>query len=939
MLQVLRALAVFGASNELLSAILAATLLGFCIMSLVAAFRPSSDFAAQTGRMVLTIVIITGVVLVPARVVLSDHFDGQDLLWTSGAATGDVVVSNVPLGVALPAALASALGVSLTRIIETSLGLGDAQDRLSAAGLWLSARALRAMIGKTSPADSTLAGDFRYFLENCTQFDVLAERVSLVGLRSGRALSELALTSGGLTSVHAGAGGSKPIAVSCTEAWNGRDEPALTGLASRIATEGQVKKFQACQQLRGIALALSSAERDEQRAAARTPTLGSAASCGDTVFENALRTFGFVDTVGNQFSEIVALELLQDGAYALSNQDPRSLGLATFVAQRQRNASYVIAGELAAAVLPALRGALEAVVLMLMPLLLVMGMLFFDRLGQYLRNGLVLMVWLHMWPPVMAVVNGVGQWVQRAAINEHVILGDGRITLAGAAELLNELDTQLAISRYMLVLVPMIAWALVRSGEMGASLLAARLLQPGEQAAAASASQAATNNWTLDQVQMQPRTSVGPHMATIGDSWGGTVTRYDQMQTMSLPSNQPGYIAATSAAAIRSALTQRAEQSKAHAQEQRTMLSESVENAYENTFGSHGAEALRTLQEQGVENSTALRALQSSSELWRQTTGKKRAVDQSETTDHAWHADVEGTIGARAFFMLPLGGTASFRTGQRNSAELSESMSRSYDMLDEESRSAIKEVGEALQHMDKTTAGTSFTKINSEEHKAMMREASRDMEIYSDSMQRSEKLARASEQAASRAQEVVHELARDPANANLLTELHQLQNVLGMPFEQAWPLAQERSGVKLGIDAVAERLISSEIAPMPAKERALGGEIEAFAQNRERVEKSQQGAPTEPAETISKTKSEIEQRHDAQSSSQPPPVGKDFYDDRRAMDKTIYDENGKVEMVVPDGSLYRASDRRFSENLSDAAGDGLDFLTGNNEKKDDSEAD
>ena len=931
--QVLRAVALLGASNELLSAILAATLLSFCALSLVAALRQSGDLPALTGRLVLTVVLVTGVLLVPARMIVSDRFDGQDLLWTDGTPTGDVVVANVPLGVALPGALASALGVTLTRVVETSLGMVDDQERLSASGLWLSARALRAMLGRATLADSTLAGDFRYFLTNCTQFDVLAERVSLARLRRGEALDQLDLTAGGLTSVHLDADSPTLAPVSCGDAWFGNPDEGVTGLSTRIAAEGQRRKFQACQQLRGIALALSEAERNSQRVAARNPTQGAAATCGDTVFARALSTFGFVGTVGDQFSELVALGLLQDSAYALSDQDPQALGLATLVAQRQRNAGYVIAGELAAAVLPALRGALEAVVLLLLPVLLIVGMLFFDQLGLYLKNGLVLVIWLHMWPPVMAVVNGVGQWVQEAALNEHVIIGDGRFTLQGINELLSELDTQLALSRYMLVLVPMIAWALVRSGEMGASLLAARLLQPGEQAAATSAAHAATNNWSLDQVQMQPRTTTGPHVAKLGDAWGATVTRHEELATMELPSNQPGYVAASHSSALTSALTRRAEQSRIEFQEQRQMLSDTVENAYEHTFGNNASEALRTLREQGVEDVTAMRALESSSELWRTQLGKRRTIEQGETTDHTWHAGLEGSISTAGFFAAPLGGIAgALRTSQRNAAELSESMQRSFDSLTEEQKSAIREVGAALQHMDKTTAGTSLTRLASEEHQALMREGTRDMDIYTEAAQRNDKLARASEYAASSGQAVVRELMHDPENAGLLAELHQLQHVEGMPFDQAWPLAQERSGVRIDLDRLADRLLASEIEQVPQRVRAPGEHLATFGENRARVEQGVSELPADRAERVAAGKAEVEAAHAAAKDRQPPRPGDQFYDDARAIDKTIYDEEGRVERVVADESLYEAADRRMTENFKDALADRLGILDDKSER-------
>ena len=98
-----------------------------------------------------------------ARVIVEDRFDGQDLLWPADARiNGVVVVQAVPFGVALPAALGSTLAVTLTRVIETAMQSVSAEDWLSSAGLWLSARALRAMADPGVMQDATLVSDFRF---------------------------------------------------------------------------------------------------------------------------------------------------------------------------------------------------------------------------------------------------------------------------------------------------------------------------------------------------------------------------------------------------------------------------------------------------------------------------------------------------------------------------------------------------------------------------------------------------------------------------------------------------------------------------------------------------------------------------------------------------------------------------------------------------------
>ncbi len=921
--QAFRALAIIAASGELASSLQVAALLGILIVAAGAAFNLSHVSILAPVRIMIVMLLIGGVLLVPSRVTVTDSFDGQDLLLPgSRAVTGPVVVNGVPVGVAMPAAVASLIGSSLTRVIETATGRVDAEDRLSSAGLWLGARALRAMALDAEVSDPTLSGDFRYFLENCTYFDVLAERVSLEDLRGGSAMQELARTAGGLTSVHVE--GEGLVLVSCTDAWAGNTSLggiAVPGLEERIRAEGVARKFSACNSLRGIALAMDNAELAWAMRDARDPLTGPSATCGDGVFAHAMAEFGFTGSVADQFSQLVAIGLLREGVHTLSAQDPQAVALGRFTAERQRNATYVIAGELAAVALPALRGLLEAAVTVLLPVMLVMGLLFFDQFARYLANGLALLLWLQLWPPVMAVFNGIGQFVQVAAMNEHVILSNGTFTAAGIEGALAELDTQLAMSRYMLVMVPVVAWALVRAGEFSGSMLAARLMQPGEQAAGSVAGSVATNNWTMDQVQLAPRTAVGPHVATVGDPWGGTVTRYEQLSTMSMPSNEPGYLSATQSRTVTEALRRTSEESRMEQQQASTRFSRSVENAYESAFGTQGVETLATLREQGVSDTTSFRALQGTGEVMRQSEGKARSAGQSAGTEHVWRTGVGAGLNTSFVgFVTSFG--ADIDSSQYQKAGVSEDMRESYNQLDESTRSAIEEVGTALQGSERVSASASQSRITSDTHRAAMSEATSDMQSYEQAERRASRMALASEQAQGSGQAVVRELARDPHNAALLAEMHRLHIVEGKPFDQAWAEAQEASGVRLDIDAVATRLLGEEIAPMPSAARAPEDRIREGAENRRRVEAISRQAPGEPAE-LAEGRERIEAERQRVEGDEMPEAGEGHFDKDDVIYRETTDEDGR-RMVVQSESLWRAGDKRMTEILSDTLGFGGD---------------
>ena len=921
--RVLRALSRLAVSGELAGALQAAALFGLLVMLAVAALRPGVEAATGAMKLILAAILCGGILLLPTNVLVTDRFGGQDLLdSTSRSVAGDVLAEDIPLGVAFPLALSSALGTSMTRVIETAMRDVE-EDRLSSAGLWLSARALRAMAQERRFRDPTLAVDFRYFLENCTYFDALSNRVSLENLLTRSPMSELGQTSGGLTSVHDANGDLVPA--SCPIAWGGGANAygvQVSGLSERLVTEGVIRKFEACQSLRGISLAMNHVDLAVARNEALDPTTGASASCGDRVFNHALQKFGYQvpPSVSGHFAEMVAIGLLREGAHLLSSQDPKSIALARYTAQRQREATYVVAGELAAVALPVLRGLLEVVVLALMPFLMVIGLMYFEQLGMYLKNGLALVLWLQLWLPVMAVINNVGQWVQVAAMNEHVILANGSFTLAQVEAMHAELDTQLALSRYMLVLAPMIAWSLVRAGEFGGAMLSARLLQPGEQAATAASSHAASNNWSMDQVQLAPRTSVGPHVATIGDEWGGTVTRHERMETMSLPANEPGYVSAAHSRSITESLSRRAEESASHAQERRVQLAQSVENAYESAYGAQGLEALGTLRERGVSDETSLRALQGMGEMSRLAESKGRSVDQSGASEHSWKFGVKG--GATLPMPVSIGADVTSSSSHREG--VSESMRRGYDQLDEESKSAMREVGTVLRHTEHGSASTSHSRVNSEGHKATMREAQSDLEAYSETEQRASRLATAADVARTTGQTVVRELARDPANSALLSEFHRLHNVEGEPFERAWSQAQENTGTMLDMDALTSRLVGQEESPMPVKVREPGHATEQYADNRRRVEMNATGGELGADPGIEAAKEELRGELRRIAKEELPQPGEDHYQDDRAIDRDVLGPDGQRVMVIPGESLLLLSDQRTSEVFSQL----IDDITG-----------
>ena len=649
--QALRALALIGGSGILRGALTAAALLGLLLLAASAAFSMRLDAVLAPLRLLVAVAVSGGVLLQPATVTVVDEFDYDLLHGTTAPRT--VVVADVPVGAALPAAYATRLGTAMTDLLETTLAT-PRQNLLNPAGMWLSARALRAMLQERPPRDPTLLGDFRYFLENCVYHDIRSGRIELDDLREGALLTELDKTAGGMTSIHRAADGGALVPLTCPQAWNGHG--GVTGLRARIEREGVVRKIGR--------LPAFARHRPGAEPAAAAPRSHRGPARPQRPHQQLRRRRlqpGAADlrlryrTLNEQFAELVAIGLFHEGVHLLTATAPNALALGAFTATRQRNATFVLAGELAAAALPALRGILECVLLLLLPFLLILGLLFFDRLGSYLRNGLVLVLWLHLWPPVLTVVNHVGEWLQVAALNKHVILANGRFTAGGAAAVLEELDTQLALSRYMLVLVPMLSWALARSGEMGATMLANRFLQPARalRARPPAASQPTTGAWTRSSSSRAP-----PSARTLAPSaihGAASLPSTSRSRPCPCPPTSPATSARLRRAASPRPFGRRAEEARSRTATLQTQFSEAVESAYAASFGREGVEALRALREQGVADTTSYRALQGYSTAASQGLAKSREIGQREDSSGSYDKRIDAGVDlGRLLPLLPL---------------------------------------------------------------------------------------------------------------------------------------------------------------------------------------------------------------------------------------------------------------------------------------------
>ena len=169
----------------------------------------------------------------------------------------------------------------------------------------------------------------------------------------------------------------------------------------------------------------------------------------------------------------------------------------------------------------------------------------------------------------------------------------------------------------------------------------------------------------------------------------------------------------------------------------------------------------------------------------------------------------------------------------------------------------------------------------------------------------------ASEQATGEGREVELELAHDLEKAMLLAEMHRLHTIEGRPFEQAWREAQENSGVRLDIDAIVERLLGEQIAPMENVVRFPIDQISEKAENIRKVQGLGAGHGVPGAmDTIGDS---IEAHKERIGEKGLPETSDEHYKEDRAIERVVHGPDGEIMMVVPDKSLLMMGNERVNE--------------------------
>lgn len=370
-------------------------------------------------------------------------------------------VANVPLGVGLFYSVTSQVGHYLTNTFESNFQ--PVQNlRFGITGMGFGARAFQEL-GAARTSDPKLAEALKLFTQSCinpeviddpdkykqltNSTDVWATVTSTGWLNPGRFVSMPQQAAGGGYSYFAcAAAAGVPSAVTELTTWITADVSAQLGyLGRRLFPDKLSPSSSWAPTAAAIAAALPEVE-GYMLATSRTAL--------DMVKQGMM-----VNAVNDS-----------GGSLAVARNDPAAVqaALAGKLAEMQANGAYRTLGVIGEAALPKFRNVVELVIFSVFPIVMLLIVLAGDRGGAVLKTYLLTTIWVQLWAPLYAVVNFLMQDGTATRL-QAALDGAASQTIQNSAALTMTAFKESSIAGALVLAVPVIAYALVRGGEVAMS--------------------------------------------------------------------------------------------------------------------------------------------------------------------------------------------------------------------------------------------------------------------------------------------------------------------------------------------------------------------------------------------------------------------------------------------------------------------------------------
>lgn len=376
------------------------------------------------------------------------------------------VVDRVPLGLAFPACAANSVSVWAAESFETALGALDA-ERFTLFGAAFPQRAVEALYA-AGPVDPAVREKLRAFVESCVATEILTDEGKMTALTKAPSLSDLLLSG----------------------TW--------VNPARRVFLDGQLYSCKAAAGVVKEALE-TDLEKVEEKLLLRL------SGSSDPMLQEAVRKataeseaifLGTAKGLRESLRHAVLLNALPEGLGDFAKRSAAPVAAAAEIAKAQGNLAteinYRASAELAEAALPKLRSLLEMLVIGVFPVMIVMALALGIGATAMLRFYVVLLVWLALWAPIASVVNFLS--LADADPVSALVKLYGGVTLEAADVIRKAGTTSEAMAGTLMMLVPVISFAIAKVSDNGAAAWAGSVLAPAQSAANAQGASLSAGN-------------------------------------------------------------------------------------------------------------------------------------------------------------------------------------------------------------------------------------------------------------------------------------------------------------------------------------------------------------------------------------------------------------------------------------------------------------
>ena len=395
----------------------------------------------------------------------------------SSGAGAPVQVANVPLGIAAFSSMTSHIGYWFTNRFETFFALPDSTLNMSSHGLMGGYRAVR-LAHSMQIQDPVVAQDVVYFMRDCINPEIVSSPTALTALLNSTAVwtefSTQSLINPGRMVTLSGSS----TAIGC--------DTAYTTLGTQLNTQVTAQK--------SVLAKLLSPNLNQ---AAANVAIDSLLPGAEGIIFNASHAAS--DSIKQRM--VINAMNSTSGTMATVLNDPSAAMTAYATAQAESSTStaYKVMANLARETLPLVHNTLEAVVLSVFPFLMLMIVLAGENGGAVLKSYVMTMMWVQLWAPLYAVINYIGTMGAAPTINAAAN-GLAGVAISNASSIYDATISTEAVAGMLTMAVPMIAYALVRGGEVAASNLAGQVTAVSQQSSGRAGEAAGSGNISAGNV-------------------------------------------------------------------------------------------------------------------------------------------------------------------------------------------------------------------------------------------------------------------------------------------------------------------------------------------------------------------------------------------------------------------------------------------------------